>query len=370
MKKLSLIIASSLMLSTTAFASVGVEKRDVTEAVEKVNNISFPKDGKPQPTNIEQLELTIKSAKHNKYIAATVHAANFVSLASKQYNAFYHAPEFQATIKYYDAFLHDLSDTISSFPKIDQMDKSLTNASTNLQQLWNARVAFLNAYDATSQNAYEFNYLLNYMAVHAINMTQNNSDLVKAQNTYVKFNALAYSIPTNAFNSYYQARGMAIETIYAINQDMVVSALQNVQTNAKVQQLSEAANDISAAIDGFLNLTYTFKFLGEDISIPLIPNQIKNMVHSALQKSGFNDTTNALKFLLTTTMEGQPIAADYNNIKNAKDNMFANVMFTLSTMLAQSINNNMQDPQFHISDEQAYYVITYHLAEMINKQLM
>ncbi|WP_192482775.1 MULTISPECIES: hypothetical protein [Cysteiniphilum] len=370
MKQLSLLIASSLFISTSAFAATNVTSDDVAKAVTHVNDVSF--SDQQGTENIQQLKKLVQNAKANNYIAAVVNTANLVSITAPQYNAFNTSQDLLNMSDDLAGFSNALKAVVNNYPMLDKMDQALTQAHTELQAAWDHRVTFLNG-ESGEQKAYEFNYLLNYLTVNGVNVIQKGKSIDETKDFYVKLNTLGYSIPMDAFNSYYQARNMAVEAVYAINKDMVVSALQNVQTNAKVQQLSEATNDINVAINDFLNLSYSFKFLGKTIEIKLIPNQVKDMVHNGLQKSGFNDTKNALNFLLSTTAEGQtniPLASDYNNIKDTQDNnVFARLMMTLSTMLAQNINNNMQDPQFHITNEQAYYVITYQLAELVNKNL-
>ncbi|WHN66204.1 hypothetical protein [Cysteiniphilum sp. QT6929] len=371
MKKLSLIIASSFMLSTTAFATKNVISNDVAKAVTHVNDVSF--SDQEGTENIQQLKKLVQNAKANNYIAAVVNTANLVSITAPQYNAFNTSQDLYNMSDNLAGFTNALKAVVNNYPMLDKMDQALTQAYTELQAAWDHRVTFLNG-ESGEHKAYEFNYLLNYLTVNGVNVLQKGKSIDETKDFYVKLNTLAYSIPTDAFNSYYQARDMAVEAVYSINKNMVVSALQNVQSNAKVQKLSEATNDIDIAINDFLNLSYSFKFLGKTIEIKLIPDQVKDMVHNALQKSGFNDTKNALNFLLISTAEGQkniPLASDYNNIKDTQDNnVFARLMVTLSTMLSQNINNNMQDPQFHITDEQAYYVITYQLAELVNKNLV
>ncbi|WP_440615239.1 hypothetical protein [Cysteiniphilum sp. 6C5] len=371
MKKLSLLIASSLFISTSAFAATNVTSDDVANAVTHVNDVSF--SDQEGTENIQQLKKLVQNAKAKNYIASVVNTANLVSIVVPQYQAFTKSTDLnEAYTSFFVGFNDALQDTITAYPKLDIMDQYLTEAHKQLQLTWDHRVTFLNG-ESGEQEAYAFNYLLNYLTVNGVNVLQKGKSIDETKAFYVKLNKQGYSIPMSAFDIYYKARDMAIDAVYGINKDMVISVLQNVQNNAKVQQLSETTNDINVAINDFLNLSYSFKFLGKTIEIKLIPKQLQDMVKSALQKSGFNDTTSALNFLLATTTDGQtniPVAADYNNIKNAQDdNMFARLMVTLSMMLAQNINANTQDQQFHITDEQAYYVITYQLAELVNKNL-
>ena len=368
MKKICLLISSGLLISSTVFAATDVNTNDVKNAIEHVNEISF--SSSKETENIQQFNKTIENAKSKNYIAAVVNVANFISIVSPEYTAFSGSKDLDNMTQKFGSFAHEIRQAAQNYQKFDVLDQHLKQAHQALQSAWDYRVTFLNG-ESDEQKAYEFNYLLNYLTVNGVNLTQKNKDIIHAQALYTQINTMAYTVPMEAFKVYDNAQNMVVDAIYKINQDQVISSLQQLQTNAKILQLSQATNDIKTAINGFLDLSYSFKFLGKTIEIKLIPIKVQNMVHDGLQKSGFNDAQDALTFLLSTDKVNIPVAANYTNIlKSQSTNVFARLMVTLSKSLAQNINKHLEDHKFSVSDEQAYYVITYQLSELLNKRLV
>jgi predicted transcriptional regulator len=260
--------------------------------------------------------------------------------------------------------IEELNKALQNVKYLDQFDQHLNSAYDYSQKAWQDRLDFLNT--DQSQPAQQFNILLNYFVLNSMTLSPNIHNLQQSASAYTQMNVMSYQIPVDAYQVYTKAQNKIAE-ILQVTPAMVVSEIQQLRKNATVDKINQASLDIHNNIQEILNFKYEFKVLNVTIFTVEMPKQIVNFVNDALKKSGMSDTFEALQFLMTANAKGGsiPLAADFNQVKAYQNsNQYAKLMMGLSEALSKRFSSD-----YGLSQEQAYYAITYMLAHQLNHNI-
>ncbi|WP_119342616.1 hypothetical protein [Facilibium subflavum] len=353
MKK-AIAIITLLTVSWTYAAQTMETDKLVKAAIQDVNTTTL--SGKV--TNINQFNSVLDSASKGSYIAAGIAAANLITTLAPQYTAFTKDATLQNMQASSMAFGQAVVNAAQNYQKLDVVDQYIQKATQQYNDFWNYRVAFLTSSDAADAKAQQMNYFLNYLTLNGIKLASKGKNMQEVADSYAEANRLAYQLPVDAYNIYMQYRDDA-QKMLNVNQDQLVSEIQALRANARVQNISQISVDVNNAIEAALNKKYEIRIFGFKVTTFSIPKKLKDFVHNAEQKTGAADAYQALQFfMMQNTQDGKPSAAVYSEVlKNKDTNSFAKLMVVLA--------NNLSAHFTSLTPEEAYYAIGYQLANQL-----